>query len=150
MGWFILLSIIALPLLEVAIFVKAVDAIGILPAIAAAVVAGIAGLALWRHQGLQTALRARQTLDRGQMPVAEVFDGMCLLLAGGLLLLPGFMSDVVGLLLLLPPVRALLRHLLARRMVVVGGAAPQRPRGGPTVIEADYTEIVEPGEPPRR
>lgn len=149
MGWFILLAIIALPLLEVAIFIEAVRAVGILPAIAAAVVAGIAGLALWRHQGVQTASRARQVLERGEMPVTEVFDGMCLLLAGGLLLLPGFMSDVVALLLLLPPVRALLRRLLATRMVVTGGPAQQRPRA-PTVIEVEYTEISEPGERPQR
>lgn len=140
MAWIILLSIIALPLVEIAIFIEVADAIGVLPAIAGAIVAGIAGVALWRHQGLQTLLRARQALDRGEMPMAEVFDGLCLLLAGLFLILPGFVSDVVGLVLLLPPVRQLLAALFARRFVVVSPQPPQSP-AGPVVIEADYREV---------
>lgn len=57
MAWLIILAIIALPLLEVAIFIEVARGIGILPAIAGAVIAGIAGLALWRQQGLQTLWR---------------------------------------------------------------------------------------------
>lgn len=142
MAWAVILTIIALPLLEVAIFVQVAQAVGILPAIAGAVVAGIAGLALWRHQGLQTLFRARAELDRGRMPVAELFDGLCLALAGGLLLLPGYLSDVAALLLLLPPVRAVLRAVLARHVVVVDVPAEQpTPRAGPQVIEVDYEEV---------
>lgn len=148
MAWIIILSIIALPLLEVAIFIKAAQAIGILPMIAAAILAGIAGLALWKHQGMQTVMRARTSLDRGEVPVAEVFDGLCLLIAGGLLLLPGFLSDALALSLLLPPVRAALRGLMARQVVVA--APPPRQQPGPKVIDVDYQEVEDPRDPPPR
>lgn len=143
MAWVVLLCIIALPLIEIALFIEVAGAIGVLPAIAGAVLAGLAGVALWKYQGLQTLMRARQALDRGEMPMAEVFDGLCLLLAGFMLILPGFLSDAVALLLLLPPVRALLAALMARRAVVVGQAAPPHPYQPtrPPVIDADYREI---------
>ncbi len=142
MAWAIILTIIALPLLEVAIFIEVARSIGILPAIAGAVVAGVAGLALWRHQGLQTLLRARTELEQGRMPVAELFDGLCLAVAGAMLLIPGYLSDVVALLLILPPVRRLLRSFLARHMVVVDVQAQHgRPRSGPQVIDVDYEEL---------
>lgn len=147
MAWLIILAIIALPLLEVAIFIEVARGIGILPAIAGAVIAGIAGLALWRQQGLQTLWRARETLERGRMPVAEVFDGLCLALAGVLLLIPGYLSDVLALALILPPTRRLLARLLARRFVVVDGRAERG--GGPRVIDVDYREVRD-DEPPRR
>ena len=73
------------------------------------------------------------------MPVAAGFDSLCLLVAGGLFILPGFVSDALALLLLLPPVRLGLRVLLARRLVSGGvvsswpaeglGTAPGRPAG---------------------
>lgn len=143
MAWAIILTIIALPLLEVAIFIEVARAIGILPAIAGAVIAGIAGLALWRQQGLATMLKAQSELHAGRMPVAALFDGVCLALAGAMLLLPGYLSDIIALILIFPPTRHLLRGILARRFVVVD--VPAGHRGGPTpqprVIEVDYEEI---------
>lgn len=81
------------------------------------------------------------------MPVAEVFDGLCLALAGVLLLIPGYLSDVLALALILPPTRRLLARLLARRFVVVDGRAERG--GGPGVIDVDYREVRD-DEPPRR
>lgn len=145
MAWAVILIIIALPLVEVAIFVEVAQWAGVVPAILGAVLAGIVGLALWRHQGLKTLFRARETLERGEVPVREVLEGLCLLVAGGLLLLPGFLSDVLGLLLVLPPVRALIAAVLARHATVLAprpGAGPGRPQE-PRVIEVEYSEIDE-------
>lgn len=140
MAWIVLLCIITLPIVEIAIFLEVVDAVGLLAAVAGAIVAGLAGVALWRYQGLQTVLRARQAVDRGEMPVAEVLDGVWLMLAGLLLILPGFLSDVAALALLLPPVRALLAILLVRRLIVAS-PQPHQPPSGPVVIDADYREV---------
>lgn len=147
MAWFIIALVIAVPVAEIAVFVKVAQAVGGLATVALAVGAGLVGLALVRAQGGRTLLRAQALVQRGEMPVAEMFDGLCLALAGGLLILPGFLSDLVAIVLVLPPVRAALKVWLARHFTVVapqgaasGGASAH---GGGTVIDGDYT-VVEP------
>lgn len=144
MAWMVLAALVALPVIEIALFIKSAQWVGLLPTIALAIGAGMLGLALIRRQGFELALRARAQLDRGEVPVQEAFDGICLALAGGLLLLPGFFSDILAVLLLLPPVRVLIRMwLLSRVALRPGGPAAQQ---GPRVIEADYT-VVEDHKP---
>ena len=60
--------------------------------------------------------RGREQLDRGQLPARELFDGFCLVIAGALLLTPGFMTDAIGLALFVPGFRDWLRQYLGRRM----------------------------------
>ncbi|MBI2235890.1 MAG: FxsA family protein [Magnetospirillum sp.] len=136
MAWLVLVAILAFPVIEITLFVQSATTFGVLPTIAAAILAGMVGMAVLRRQGLATALAVRAQLDHGELPLAEAFDGLCLAVAGGLLLLPGFFSDVLALLLLLPPVRALLRRWLAARVNV---ATPQN--GGPLVIEGEFREV---------
>lgn len=137
MAWLVLAAIIAVPVVEIALFIQSAHWIGILPTIALAIGAGILGMALLRRQGLAVLLRTRAQMDRGEMPVGEMFDGLCLALAGVLLVLPGFFSDFVALALLLPPVRLALRGLLLARMAVHGAPA----HSGPQVIEAEYKVV---------
>jgi UPF0716 protein FxsA len=147
MAWMVLLAVITLPVVEIALFVKSSQWIGVLPTVALAIAAGVAGIAMVRAQGLGTLARVRTQLDRGEAPLAEAFDAICLGVAGGLLLLPGFFSDVIALLLLLPPVRAGLRLWLAGHLhaVVVNNAADESgrpsPPGQPPVIEGDFKVI---------
>ena len=117
-----------------------------------------------RHQGVAVLRRAQQQMQQGAVPIAEVFEGFCLVIAGALLLTPGFLTDAVGALLLLPPVRAFLYRRVQRRLEeqVQAGAPPhagagggpggrdQPPQGGdrtPQVIDAEFEE-VEPGDMP--
>lgn len=141
MAWMVLVAVIALPVVEIALFIKSAQWIGILPTILAAIGAGALGLALVRRQGFELVMRTRAQFERGEVPVAEVFDGLCLALAGALLVLPGFFSDVVAIALLLPPVRAALRLVLAARLARPGQAGPGARPAGPQVIEADYHVI---------
>lgn len=137
MAWLVLAAIIAVPVVEIALFIQSAHWIGILPTIALAIGAGILGMALLRRQGLEVLLRTRAQMDRGEAPVGEVFDGVCLALAGVLLVLPGFFSDFIALALLLPPVRMALRGLLLARMTVHGTPT----HSGPQVIEAEYKVV---------
>lgn len=137
MAWVILLAILSIPVLEIAVFIKAVGWIGLIPTVALAILAGMAGIALVRAQGLATLTRVRAQMAQGLPPVAEVFDGLCLLFAGFLLLLPGFCSDILALALLLPPVRVLLLALVAKRLTRHGAAPPS----SPSVIEAEYRVV---------
>ena len=92
--------------------------------------------------------RAQRQLERGAMPVAEVFEGLCLLVGGALLLTPGFITDACGALLLLPPVRGFLYrrigHYLERHVAPPSDAPPgRRPPGQPPpVLDGEYEEVT--------
>jgi len=142
MAWLILLGIVALPVIEIALFVKSAEAIGVLATVAVAFLAVSAGITILRLQGLAILWRARAQLARGEAPLDEAFDGLCLAAAGFLLVLPGFLTDAMAILLLLPPVRGLLKLWLGRHFRAVTVAAPPRPPGGGGgVIETDYKVI---------
>ncbi len=145
MAWLFVLGVIALPVVEIALFVRSAEAIGVLPTVALAVLAGVAGIALLQRQGLTLLLLARRQLAHGELPLDAGFDALCLALAGLLLILPGFLTDAMAILLLLPPVRLALRLWLGRRVraVVVGQTAPRPPGSGPPVIETDYRVVDE-------
>lgn len=164
MGLVAALGILALPFVEIAVFIAIGSRIGIAATIALIIASALAGSALMRHQGLAVLRRVQENLDQGVFPAVEVFDGLCILLAGGLLLLPGFVTDVLGLLLFLPPVRRGLRyligrHLLARgRVTIIEGVAEPVPPGArpgpggqPPLIEGRFEDITPGGDDsPRR
>lgn len=140
---FVTFLLIAVPLVEIAGFVLVGGWLGLLPTLALTVLSAALGLLLVRAQGLGVLRRAAAALERGEPPVREMFDGMLLAVAGALLLLPGFVSDVVGLALLVPLLRgALMRFVLAR--------AQARRREEDGVIEGEWVEVVDPLPPPRR
>lgn len=151
MAVFILLALIVVPLAEISVFVAAGERLGLWPVLGLVVATAFVGAGLLKAQGLAVLQRARASLDHGELPIAEVFDGVCLLLAGAFLLTPGFLTDALGLSLFVPPLRRALRHALWRYLVThgevqvwtaeeEGRGGPRRPRG-PTVIEGDYREV---------
>lgn len=120
MGLLWLVVLVGVPVLELWVFVQVANAIGFGWALLAAVGVSVGGAWLVKHQGLAVGRRLQDRLARGEAPDKEVADGAILLVAGLLLLFPGFVTGAAGLLLLLPPVRALLRpRLRARRRVIV-------------------------------
>ncbi len=151
MAVFILLALIGVPLLEISVFIAAGERIGLWPILGLVVATAVLGTALLRSQGLAALNKARESLARDEFPIAQVFDGVCLLLAGALLLTPGFITDALGLLLFVPALRAALRHALWRYLVTHGemqvwtageepGPGRRRP-GAPTIIEGDFREV---------
>jgi len=128
------LAFVGVPILEIALFIQVGGAIGLGWTLALVILTALAGTALLRAQGLATLGRARASLDRGALPVREVFDGACLLVGGALLLTPGFFTDTIGFLLLVPPVRGLLLARLqqsGRFQVHVAGTGPGGGMDGP-------------------
>ena len=151
-----LAAFIGIPILEIAIFIEVGSRIGVLPTVAITIATAVAGTLLLRAQGLATLERARTQMDRGEMPTEELFDGVCLLIAGGCLLTPGFFTDALGLLLFIPPVRQYLRRVFAAhvarsghtRIVIDGeevrpGRQPRQGREQGPIIEGEFTEVVE-------
>ena len=159
MGGLLLLVFIVVPILEIVVFIRAGEWIGLWPTVAGVVLTAVIGAALVRHQGFSTLARAQRSLGAGRFPVNEVFDGLCLVLAGALLITPGFLTDSVGFLLLVPTVRTFLRRTVGSRMIASGrvqvwgdpppaGAPPRRKRDG-LVIDAEYEHVPdEPEQPP--
>lgn len=151
MALLLLAAFIGIPLLEIAVFIQVGDRIGLWPTLAIVVLTAIVGTYLLRLQGLMTLQRAQEAVDRGELPLKEVFDGACLLVAGVLLLTPGFVTDLLGVLLFLPPVRALLRRLLARRLRLhVAGGPPGHGPLDDDIIEGEWRDVTPPTPPDRR
>ena len=133
---YFLFGLILLPIIEIALFIKVGQTIGLLPTLALVIGAAILGGLLLRQQGVSVLTRMRGNLNAGQMPGREIADAMMIGIASVFLVLPGFLSDIVALLLLLPPVRSWIYAGLARRVTVVNTANYRpgyRAEGGPQV-----------------
>lgn len=135
------LFILLLPLAEIACFILVGRQIGLFPTLSLVVLSAVAGVVLMRIQGFGVLARLRQSAQDGRAPGKELLDAAMILIAGILLLIPGFLSDIVGLALFFPPVRNLLWNRLMRSVVVVdiGDTHPDnRPKTGPQqTIELD-------------
>ena len=112
MIWFVLL--VLWPLVELFVIVKVSDAIGFFWMLLLLIVSWPVGSRIIRHQGRVALRRLRAALASGRTPTDEVLDGALVLLGGLLLLVPGFITDAIGLLLLVSPTRALARRAAAR------------------------------------
>jgi UPF0716 protein FxsA len=152
MLFLLLLLLVALPIAELAVLVQVAGSIGVLDTIALVILVSIVGVWLAKRAGLGVVARLRATQARGEAPSRELADGTLILLAAGLLVLPGFISDVAGILLLLPPVRALVRTLLLRRLrdggnvVVIGGSGRGSRRDRVEVWDVESWEEPPPGD----
>lgn len=153
MPFLILLLFIAVPIAEIALFIEIGSAIGTVWTVITIFATAIIGTWLVRQQGLQTMERAREAMNRNQMPVDEVIAGLCILVAGALLLTPGFLTDALGFVLLIPPLRNGLAKAAIGRMrasgkfhVHTGGAHPDgAPRGGRgPIIDGEFEDVSDP------
>jgi UPF0716 protein FxsA len=117
MAGLILLAFILVPIAEIAVFIEAGNLIGLGWTLAVVIATAAAGTFLLRRQGLRVLAQTQARLNRGELPVGEMFAGLCLLVAGALLLTPGFLTDAAGLLLFVPPVRNAIGYFVLRRLV---------------------------------
>src|SRR5881227_3498465 len=97
------------PLVELFVAIRVGDAIGLLPTLLLLAAGWPVGVWVLRSQGGLAWRRLRAAIDEGRPPGREVLDGALIVLGGGLLIVPGFVSDVIALALLLAPTRAVLR-----------------------------------------
>jgi len=149
----IFLIFLAVPVVEIALFVEIGGAIGLVPTLAIVLMTAILGTYVIRRQGLRALDRLRTSAQSGVDPVGPLAHGALTFIAGVLLVLPGFFTDTLGFLLLIPQVRSLLIRWGASRVTVrTASFLHTRSRGttpgrGDT-IEGEY-EIVD-GDAPRR
>lgn len=144
----LLLILVLLPIIELTLIFKLGTWIGWLPTVLLVFGAGLVGAAIARVQGWRAAAQMRQRLQQGELPPDAVLDGLLIVVAGGLLILPGVLSDVLGLALLFPATRGVVRRRLTSwlkqhvRIERLGGENPGpggRPRGD-QIIDARVIE----------
>ncbi|MFC0106624.1 FxsA family protein [Kibdelosporangium aridum] len=100
---------------ELTVLVLIGSAIGVLPTILLVVVATVIGVVLLRREGMRALTAFQAKVRSGQQPQGEMLDGVLIAVAGILVVLPGFVSDVLAIALLFPPTRALIRGRVLKR-----------------------------------
>ncbi len=115
----LLLLFITVPLLEIVLFIEIGSRIGTLMTLLIVALTAIMGATLAHREGLKAWWRIQDKLYQGAMPDEELLDGVLILVAGALLLTPGFLTDAMGFVLLYPrtrePVKSWLRHKFSQR-----------------------------------
>lgn len=148
--------LILMPLAELAVIIKVGGFLGVLPTIALLIGMSVLGTLLLRRQGLAVLRSSEQSMASGQLPVGSALDGVGLLIAGVLLLTPGFITDAMGLILLVPGIRRRVAGWLLARLFLAGAGSGQvfrtkrrqHPGAGPkakggAVIDGEFTRVDE-------
>ena len=134
--------VLAFVLAEIAGFILVGEALGVL--------ATLTGVTLLRHQGLATLERAKTEIRARQMPARPLFDGALQALAALMMILPGFITDIIGLALFVPALRDVIWRRLAKQVEIHIARPPPRDGGAATVVEleaGDYRSIPRPDSP---
>lgn len=145
----LLVAFIAVPLIEIALFIQAGIFIGIWPTLAIVVVTAIIGTSLVRSQGAQTMMNIRSSFSELSDPSEPLAHGAMILFSGAMLLTPGFFTDALGFALLVPGVRAWVFRKAKARVNVqgfsMGPAGQQTPqqtrRPDDGVIDGEFEDV---------
>ena len=149
----------AVPLIEIALFIQVGGLIGLWPTLGIVIITAILGTWLVRAQGIAAMSQLRGSFSELRDPTEPLAHGAMILFSGALLLTPGFFTDAVGFALLVPAVRTAVFAYLRKRIKVqsfeMGGQqSPHRRgphtdmnRGGPTIIDGEYEDVSPPKNP---
>ncbi|WP_411838108.1 FxsA family protein [Paracoccus sp. ME4] len=141
---------LVVPIIEIALFIQVGGLIGLWPTLGLVVLSAVLGVSLIRGQGARAGLEVQRSLAEMRDPMRPMADGAMVIVAGLLLLIPGFFSDILGLALLVPGVRRLLMARIARRVTTTRGMPrrePHRPPYEAGVIDGDYVVADDGGSP---
>ncbi|NIZ11802.1 FxsA family protein [Phaeobacter sp. HF9A] len=147
------LAFLLVPIIEIALFIQVGGLIGLFPTLLIVVLTAILGTWLVRREGRIALGQVRNSFEQLSDPTEPLAHGAMILLAGALLLTPGFFTDAIGFLLLIPGFRtrafAYLRSkvTVARfQMGTAPGSGPHRPsgrgQGTGDVIDGDYEDVT--------
>ncbi|MDO5603785.1 MAG: FxsA family protein [Paracoccus sp. (in: a-proteobacteria)] len=150
----LLILMILIPVIEIALFIQIGGVIGVWPTIALVLLSAAAGIALIRSAGRRSMIELQQSFQTLGDPARPLAHGAFRMLAGALLIVPGFLTDAVGLALLIPGVREGLLRLIGRRATVTRSAgfgfdSASQPRHGwpgrdDQLIDGDYVVQEDP------
>ncbi len=110
------LAFTIIPIIEIYLLIEIGSIFGALTAVILVILTGFLGAFLARMQGLQTFFRIQESLREGRMPSGDLLDALLIVIAGLVLLTPGFLTDSVGFLLLIPATRNSIKYWLRRQI----------------------------------
>lgn len=143
----LLLLFTVVPVVELYLLFKIGAQIGLWTTLAIIVATAFIGATLTRLQGAATLIKAQAAAREGRVPTAEILDGIMILIAGAVLLTPGFLTDAFGFALLFPPVRSAVRKRLAKvfrdNVRVVGGTSHTSSKNKPKGRGKDDDNVIE-------
>lgn len=151
--WLFLLFVVV-PIVEIGLFIQVGGAIGLWPTLAIVVLTAMAGTVLMRAQGIMTLNRLQSAMAEGKNPTDPMAQGAMILVAGVLLLTPGFFTDALGFALLLPPVRMAIIRWVSSRIVAgsttftANSRTETTSRSNGQTINADYSVLDDDDTPP--
>ena len=125
----VLAILIVVPIVEIAVAVQVAHHLGVVNTLGLLLLFSLVGAWLAKQAGFGVLARMRDQVERGVLPGNELIDGVLVFAAGILLLVPGFVTGVIGLVLLLPPVRVAVRGIVKRNL---RGRVYRIGPGGPT------------------
>ncbi len=134
------LTFLLVPLLEIYLLIEIGSVIGAVWTVAGVVGTAVAGAVLVRRQGLAALGRFRSATEAGELPTITIIEGLALLVAGALLLTPGFFTDAIGFVLLTPPLRQILiRRWFSGRVEGMGNATQRKRDSG--VVDGEFRRL---------
>ena len=134
------LTFLLVPLLEIYLLIEIGSLIGAAWTVVGVVGTAALGAALVRRQGLAALARFRSATEAGELPALTIMEGLALLVAGALLLTPGFFTDAIGFVLLTPPLRQILiRRWFSGRVEGMGNATQRKRDSG--VVEGEFRRL---------
>jgi len=136
------LVLVAVPIVEIGLFIELGGLLGLWPTLAIVVATALIGSILLRTQGLSTIEELKRRAESGQNPAGPMAHGALILVAGLLLLTPGFFTDGIGFLLMVPPVRSVIIRWLAMRAEMKLYASAANSPQAPDIIDAEF-EVVD-------
>lgn len=148
----VFLAFLAVPLIEIALFIQVGGAIGLWSTLGVVVLTAVIGTYLVRTQGALAMNNLRQSFGTLSDPSEPLAHGAMILVSGALLLTPGFFTDAVGFALLVPAIRSAVFRYLKSRVNIRSFEMGQNPRGradAPDIIDGDFEEVPrDPNAPP--
>lgn len=144
---------VGIPMIEIGLFIQVGGVIGMWPTLLIVVATAALGAWLVRQQGTREIANIRRSFDEMRNPAEPLAHGAMILVAGTLLVTPGFFTDAVGFSLLLPPVRrAVFNWIKARTTVAAFEAERQRHAHYPSkndgvVTDIDYEDVTPDNDP---
>lgn len=139
----VFLLFLIVPLIEIALFVTVGGWLTLWPTLGLVVLTAIIGSMLVRRQGIAVLGQLQRAMAEMSDPVTPLGHGAMILLAGILLITPGFFTDALGFSLLVPPIRTAILRKITSRIIVVQAASAARPRPDhdDDVIDAEFEEV---------
>ena len=127
----VILLIFIIPVVEIYLFIKIGSQIGAFNTISLIIITAVVGLYYAKYEGLNTLRSAVSQLVKNEIPINEIISGAALAFAALLMILPGFLTDVIGLLIIFP----LTRNIFLKKITI------KKKNNNKNFIEGEYEDI---------